>query len=80
MFDSPRLEEILQAELVAGNRVVEDGPGWGQMARLVLLAGPFRTPRPGMESGLDFRAVNDPHYWLAEIEDPATREVLACRF
>jgi hypothetical protein len=49
------------------------------MARLVILAGPFLTT-PDRECGLVFRDIRDPHYWLAEFEDPLTREVLACRF
>ena len=79
MFNSPELNDMLTAELAAGNTVAEDGPGFGGAVRMVLLAGPFRTPRPARDSGLEFREVNDPHYWLAEIEDPATRELLACR-
>ena len=50
------------------------------MVRLFLMAEPFRTPRPVAGSGLEFTEVNDLHYWLAEVADPATREVLACRF
>jgi hypothetical protein len=80
VFESPQLNALLSAELAAGNRVAEDGPGWGGMARLVLLAGPFRMPRPDPASGLAFRDIRDPHYWLAEVEDPTTHEMLACRF
>jgi hypothetical protein len=47
---------------------------------MVLLGEPFRTPRPEIRSGLEYHEVGDPHYWLAEVADPATREVLACRF
>jgi hypothetical protein len=79
VFDSPKLNDILMAELVAGNGVVETGPGFGGAARMVLLGGPFRTPRPAPGLGLEFCEVNDAHYWLAEVEDPATPEVLACR-
>jgi len=80
VFESSRLNELLAAELAAGNSVAEEGPGWDALVRLVILGGPFRTPRPAEGSGLEFREVRDPHYWLAEVEDPATREMLACRF
>ena len=79
-FNSPRLNEMLSAELSAGNHVADDGPGFGGAIRMVLLAEPFRTPRPEIGSGLEYHEVGDPHYWLAEVEDPTTREVLACRF
>lgn len=79
-FASPLLNGILDRELDAGNTVVEDGPGWGEMHRLMMLAGPFQTARNEIDPRLSYREVNDRHYWLAEIEDPLTRELLACRF
>ena len=79
-FISPRLNEMVSAELSAGNHVADDGPGFGGAIRMVLLAEPFRAPRPEIGSELEYHEVGDPHYWLAEVEDPTTREVLACRF
>jgi hypothetical protein len=80
VFKSLTLNALLSAELAAGNRIVEDGPGWGGMARLVILAGPFRIPPPLPDSGLAYRHIGDTHYWLAEVEAQDTRELLACRF
>lgn len=79
-FASPALNALLALELAAGNQIVEDGPGWGEMQRLMLLKLPFQTPTDDLANSVVFRAVNDPHYWLAEVEDLATRELLACRF
>jgi hypothetical protein len=80
VFKSLALDALLSAELAAGNRIVEDSPGWGGMARLVILAGPFRTPPPPHDTGLVYRHLGDTHYWLAEVEARDTRELLACRF
>lgn len=80
MFVSETLNAVLHAELAAGNRVAEDGPGWGSMKRLVILQEPFHTTLQLLPGSLSYREVNDPHYWKAEIVDRATMELLACRF
>lgn len=77
-FRSAGLCDFLQREILAGNSIVERGK-WGDI-EMVFLALPFRTPPPGSNSGLAFRDINDPHYWLAEVMDESTREVLACRY
>lgn len=77
-FRSPGLCEFLSRELEAGNRIVERG-AWGDLA-MVFLEGPFRTPPPDPSTGLTYHDVNDPHYWLAEVQSSATKEVLACRY
>ena len=79
MFSSAGLQAILEAELREGNSIAETGT-WGEIPILILLARPFRSPRPEPDTGLVFREVRDPHYWLAEIHDPQSREMLACRF
>ena len=77
-FRSSGLCEFLSRELAAGNQIVERGK-WGDI-EMVFLELPFRTPPPNASSGLEFRDVNDPHYWLAEVFSKATRETLACRY
>ena len=81
-LDSPALQAVLMAELDAGAKIVEgtSSPNWGTMKRLIILDAPFRTSSWKEHGGLTFRAINDPHYWQAEIEDSATLELLACRF
>ena len=79
-FRSQSLNELLSQELTLGNRIVDDGPGWGSMKRLVILQNSFRTPLSTISANLSYREVNDPHYWKAEVIDSVTMEMLACRF
>jgi len=79
-FRSEPLNQLLTQELTLGNRIVDDGPGWGSMKRLVILHSPFRTPLSSLPAALSYREVNDPHYWKTEIVDRDTMEMLACRF
>ena len=79
---SEPLQRLLEAELAAGNEIVEDssGLGWGKLTRLVILDQPFRSKGWEGEPQLAFREINDPHYWKEEVEDVATEELVACRF
>jgi hypothetical protein len=77
-FRSPGLSDFLGRELAAGNAIVERGK-WGDLD-MIFLELPFRTPPPDASTGLIFRDVDDPHYWLAEVYSSATKEVLACRY
>jgi hypothetical protein len=81
-LDSTPLQAFLEAELVAGAKIVEgtSNPNWGTMKRLIILDAPFRTTAWVQHGNLTFRDINDPHYWRAEVEDPATNELVACRF
>ena len=80
IFRSELLNEWLTLELAQGNRVVDDGPGWGDITRIVMLEFPFRSSLLKLPSILVVREVNDPHYWKTEIEDSSTKEMLVCRF
>lgn len=73
----PELRTILDAELVAGNQVVEAWDGYGSV---VLLAKPFVQRHEGSPGKVEFHEVNDPHYWKAEWRSLETDQVLACRF
>lgn len=77
-FRSPGLNELLKRELAAGNQIAERGK-WGEID-ILFLALPFRTSQPDPSTGLLYVDVNDPHYWLAEVQSPATKETLACRY
>ncbi|WP_035606976.1 hypothetical protein [Haloferula sp. BvORR071] len=80
-LESAPLQRFLEAELSAGNCVVDGGAlEWGKLRRLVILAGPFVSRAWEREAILIFREINDPHYWKAEVEDSSTGEVVACRF
>ena len=80
MFRSAGLNAVLTRELASGNWIAEDGPGWGNTTRLIILQQPFQSSMQELVPGLVVRDVNDPHYWKTEIEDTVTREMLACRF
>jgi hypothetical protein len=73
----PELKAILDAELAAGNRVVEDWEGYGSV---VMLARPFILKHQADDALVEFREINDPHYWLAEWRCRRTGQLLACRF
>lgn len=79
-FDSDHLNALLATELAAGNRVRRDDGGWGAIRRLVLLDKPFTTLLAPLPAALEHRAINDPHYWQAEVVDHRTSEMLACGF
>ncbi len=75
-FASTLLNDVLAAELAAGNRVLDGDQPWGDYVQLIRLALPFRTQ--GFPVKLVLREVNDPHYWKAELVDEVTREMLVC--
>ncbi|QOI99400.1 MAG: hypothetical protein HRU70_02410 [Phycisphaeraceae bacterium] len=79
-YESTALNALLAAELAAGNRVHQDGDGWGTLRRLVVLERPFLALPSPLPPGLEHHTVNDPHYWQAEVLDPMTSEMLACGF
>ena len=77
----PELRELLNAELAAGNSVVGYRAGlYAADAVLVLLAKAFCAPPKDMPAGVEYREVNDPHWWKAEYFRPATKHCIACGF
>ena len=77
----PELRILLDAELAAGNRVVETFGGWPVAgAVFVMLAEPFRKRSVTLPADVVFREINDPHWWKAEYDHEPTHHVLACRF
>ena len=80
-MESGPLQRFLEAELSAGNRIVEGGTlQWGSLKRLIILGSPFLSRGKEDEEPLVFREINDPRYWKAELEDPDTGEMVACKF
>lgn len=77
----PELRVLLDAELAAGNQIVETSRGWPKPTSIfVLLASPFK-PAPGtLLDGVTYLVVNDPHWWKAEYHHSPTGHVLGCRF
>ena len=78
MFTSDSLNDILEAELAAGNPIVENSAWPPQCKKLIILGNKFR--RRYQDHNLTFAEINDPHYWLAEYRTKDGSEVLACKF
>jgi hypothetical protein len=75
------LQPLLKAELEAGNRVVETSGGWPQERSIgVFLEKHFLAPVASLPPGVEFVAVNDPHWWKAEYSCEAHSHFLACKF
>jgi hypothetical protein len=66
----------VDAELTAGNWISETWERWGFV---VLLAAPFLVNHDRGDE-LQYRAVDDPHYWKAEYTCPVHDQAVACRF
>jgi hypothetical protein len=73
------LRALLDAELAAGNKVDETSRDY-PLAVNVWLRGPFRVTLRKLPAHVSFRKVNDPHYWLAEYECSAHKQLLACKY
>jgi hypothetical protein len=78
---NPTLRGILEAELAAGNTVVETWGGWPANGSIgVQLEKQFRSKTNDLPPNVRYREVNDPHYWKAEIESIEQPHVLTCGF
>jgi len=76
---SKNLTGILNAELKLGNKVVETSKGWpNENTIIVFLKFPFFADYS--VDGIEFRDINDIHYWKSEYFERATNHVLACKF
>lgn len=74
----PDLRAILDAELAAGNEVLETGGGWPDADSVFIrLRDPFRT-KPQLPDGITYTEPNDPHWWKADYSSRSPRHVLAC--
>lgn len=76
---SKEMKHILQSELEAGNRVQETYRGWVSEDHIfVFLEYPFRSQY--QFPGIQYRDVDDPHYWKAEYDDARNHQTIACDF
>jgi len=79
------LKDILELELKAGNKIVEtydakDGAFPMPNAIMIFLEKPFKTPILKDLDQIEYRDVNDPHYWKAEYFDTEKLQFLCCKF
>ena len=76
---SPSIETLLKAEIKTGNEVAEISKGWPkQNSVLIIMKKPF-IKKYTIE-GLEYRDVNDPHYWKEDYFDKTSLQTIACRF
>lgn len=73
------LQQILEAELKAGNFVAEVSTWPPKCMLLVILGRSFMTERE-RSPDVTFHEINDTHYWKAEYRYQNGTETLACRF
>ncbi|MDO6501194.1 hypothetical protein [Photobacterium sanguinicancri] len=78
MFKSEELNKILSEEIALGNEVKEQTSWLPKCNVLVILQNRF-SKRYQFEN-VEFRQVNDGHYWLAEYSSKSKNECLACGF
>ena len=76
---TPALLRILREEIRRGNQISEISEWLPKCELFVLLEKKFRSP-PAAEADVAFRRLDDRHYWYAEYEFQAGRQVLACGF
>ena len=79
------LKTILELELKAGNTIVEtyeskDSGFPMPNATMIFLEKSFKTSIQKNLKGIEFRDVNDPHYWKAEYFDKENVQFLCCGF
>jgi hypothetical protein len=77
----PALKQILEKELANGNVVFETWRGWPKPETICIALGrPFSVPHLSLPEGVEFREVNDPHYWKAEYRHEPSHHMLVCHF
>jgi len=77
---SERLKSILNTEIGLGNEINETGDGWPCKGGIsIFMKRPF-IQRYHLFPGIEYRELNDPHYWKAEYFDKSANHLLACPF
>ena len=74
----PSLSAILATELAAGNEVAELHTGWPDADSVfVRLRQPFAHRPSNLPAGVQYKELNDPHWWKAEYTSENPRHILA---
>lgn len=77
----PPLQQLLAAELAAGNEVHDTGADFPRPGSfLVRLKCKFRAIPAELPTGVVYRELNDVHWWQAEYEHAPSGHRLACGF
>ena len=76
---SEALKIILNAEIKRGNEIVETSKGWPNDDTIIIF---LKKPFLGIyqAENVDYRNIDDKHYWKAEYSDKLTNHILACKF
>ncbi|MCL2116543.1 MAG: hypothetical protein FWH29_10025 [Methanobrevibacter sp.] len=78
------LLNILDKELLKGNYICEISKNdWSNKkpeSKMIFLANPFFTNPQIDLKGIEYREVNDPHYWKAEYHDINDNSFLCCKY
>ncbi len=77
MFQSEILNLFLQNELSQGNSIAEETTWPPNCEKLVILERMFSQKYD--QSTVQYKVINDAHYWYAEYMTRDGRECLACR-
>jgi hypothetical protein len=73
------LKEILNNEITFGNEIVETSRGWPEKDTIIVfLKKPFI--KNYKVENVDYRNIDDPHWWKAEYFDNSSKHILACKF
>ena len=76
-----KLKEILDAELESGNSIREAWCGdWPKGVSVIYLQKAFKTTIQRNLDSIEFRNINDYHYWKAEYDDKINKQMLICGF
>lgn len=77
-----KLKEILIYEMSLGNKISDAYIGnWPYFGNIVImLEKPFSPPIFKNIDGIEFKNINDPHYWKAEYYDSKNNLLLCCNF
>lgn len=73
------LTKILNHEIMLGNEIIESSEGWPNESTIIVF---LKKPFIGKYEidFVEYRNIDDPHYWKAEYFDSSTNHILACRF
>lgn len=75
---SERLKSILNNEIKLGNEINETAKDWPYKNGItVFLRHPF-SQRYHCLLGIEYKEINDPHYWKSQYLDTTTNDMLTC--
>ena len=73
------LTKLLNQELELGNKIAETSKGFPEKETIIIfLEKPFKLTYKF--DNIEYRNIDDPHYWKEEYYDTSTQHILACKF